>query len=298
VIGRPRDASDPVAWFNYVGPRFFETMGINVDGRDIRVDDDERAPAVAVISRSLARRYFPGVSPVGRRIRFDSSAGPAAGGPVDVEIVGVAADVKYTGLRTEPTEMIYLPFFQGHGSEGAGLIFIALRAARTADETAAALRRDLRANAPDLLIAELATLNERRDGALARERVVAALSMWFAGLALLLGCVGLYGTLSYAVTRRTSELGVRVALGAEWPRLVMAVLGESLRPVLVGAVVGLPLAFTAGRISENLLFSIRGGDPRSYVIAIAALLLSGAAAAAVPARRATRIDPIVALRAE
>ena len=298
VIGRPREASDPVAWFNYVGPRFFETMGISVDGRDIRVDDDERAPAVAVISRSLARRYFPGVSPMGRRIRFDSGAGPVPGEPVDVEIVGVAADVKYTGLRTEATAMIYLPFFQGHGSEGVGLITIALRASRKAEETAAALRRDLHANAPDLLIADLATLNERRDGVLARERVVAALSMWFAGLALLLGCVGLYGTLSYAVTRRTSELGVRVALGAEWPRLVIAVLGESLRPVLLGVLVGLPFAFAAGRISESLLFNIRGSDPRTYLVAITALLLSGAAAAAIPARRATRIDPIVALRAD
>jgi predicted permease len=298
VIGRQREPSDDVVWFNYVGPRFFETMGIAVDGRDIRVDDEERAPAVAVISRSLARRYFPGVSAVGRRIRFDSASGPTPGVPVDVEVVGVAADVAYTGLRTSPTEMIYLPFFQGRGAEGVGLVTIALRAARSAEDTAAALRRDLRANAPDLLIADLATLNERRDAMLARERVVAALSMWFAGLAPLPGCVGLYGTVSYAVTRRTSELGLRVALGAEWPRLVRAVLGESLRPVLVGVTTGLPLAFAAGRVSESLLFGIRGSEPSTYLVAIAALLLSGAAAAAIPARRATRIDPIVALRVE
>jgi ABC-type lipoprotein release transport system permease subunit len=235
---------------------------------------------------------------MGRRIRFDSSSGSATGVPVDVEIVGVAADVKYSGLRTQPTEMIYLPFFQGLGAEGVGLINIGMRAATTADDTAAALRRDLRANAPDLLIADLATLNERRDAMLARERVVAALSMWFAGLALLLGCVGLYGTLSYAVTRRTSELGLRVALGAEWPRLVRAVLGESLRPVLLGIAAGLPLAFAAGRVSESLLFGIRLSDPSIYLVAMSALLLSGAAAAAIPARRATRIDPILALRTE
>ena len=289
VPGRVPEANEPVVWFNFVGPRFFETMGIPVEGRDIRVDDDERAAAVAVISRSLARRYFPGVDPIGRRIRTQD---------VEVEVVGVSSDVAYTTLREPPTEMIYLPYRQGRAAQGVGLLTIAIRAAADADETAAALRREVRALAPDLLIANLTTLEEKRDSSLARERVVATISMWFGGLALLLGCVGLYGTLSYAVTRRTSELGVRVALGADATRLVTMVLGESLRPVLIGITIGLPLAFAAGRLSERLLFGVRGTDPLSYAMAILALLLAAAAAALVPARRAARVDPIVSLRAE
>ena len=289
VPGRVPEANEPVVWFNFVGPRFFETMGIPVEGRDFRAADDDRAPAVAVISRSLARRYFPGVNPIGRRVRTQD---------VEVEIVGVSSDVAYTTLREPPTEMIYLPYRQGRSAQGVGALTIAIRAAADAQETAAALRREVRSLAPDLLIANLTTLEERRDSSLARERVVATISMWFGGLALLLGCVGLYGTMSYAVTRRTSELGVRVALGADATRLVGMVLGESLRPVLIGIAVGLPLAFAAGRVSERLLFGVRGTDPPSYAMAIVALLLAAVAAALVPARRAALVDPIVSLRAE
>ena len=289
VPGRVPEANEPVVWFNFVGPRFFETMSIPVEGRDIRMEDDDRAPAVAVISRSLARRYFPGLDPIGRRIRTQD---------VEVEIVGVSGDVAYTTLREPPTEMIYLPYRQGRAAQGVGMLTIAIRAAADAAETAAALRREVRSLAPDLLIANLTTLEEKRDSSLARERVVATISMWFGALALLLGCVGLYGTLSYAVTRRTSELGVRVALGADATRLVMMVLGESLRPVLIGIAVGLPLAFAAGRLSERLLFGVRGTDPLSFAMAILTLLLAAAAAALVPARRAARVDPIVSLRAE
>ena len=287
VPGRVPEANEPVVWFNFVGPRFFETLSIPVEGRDFRADDDDRAPAVAVISRSLARRYFPGVDPLGRRIRTQD---------VEVEVVGVSSDVAYTTVREPPTEMIYLPYRQGRA--GVGALTIVIRAAAGANETAAALRREVRSLAPDLLIANLTSLEEKRDSSLARERVVATISMWFGGLALLLGCVGLYGTMSYAVTRRTSELGVRVALGADPTRLVGMVLGESLRPVLIGIAVGLPLAFAAGRVSERLLFGVRGTDPLSYAMAILALLLAAVAAALLPARRAALVDPIVSLRAE
>ncbi|HET9362477.1 MAG TPA: ABC transporter permease, partial [Vicinamibacterales bacterium] len=233
VPGRPPDGNEAAVWFNFVGPRFFETMGIPLEGRGFRGDDVESAPAVAVISQGLARRYFPGVNAIGKRVRTND---------VEVEVVGVAPDVPYTSLRAVPTEMIYLPFFQGRVAKNVGIITMAVRAAGRADQTAAALRREVPAVSSDLLISSLVTLDERRDASLARERVVATLSMWFGLLALLLGCVGLYGTLSYAVTRRTSELGVRVALGADRPRLVGMVLAESLRPVLVGITLGLPLA--------------------------------------------------------
>jgi predicted permease len=289
VPGRAREANEPVVWFNFVGPRFLATMGIAVDGRDIRADDKEGSPSVAVISRSLANHYFPGESALGKHIRTQQE---------DVEIVGVAADVKYTTLRDAPTEMIYLPFVQTRGSSGVGLVTLALRATGRASETEAALQEQMRLIAPDLLIARLSTLDERRDGTLARERIVAVLSICFGTLALLLGSIGLYGTLSYAVTRRTGEIGVRMALGAEWSRLVKMVVGESIRPVIVGIVLGLPLAFGAARFSERLLFGVRAGDPVTFVLTAAILLGSACCAAILPARRAASVDPAIALRTE
>jgi predicted permease len=289
VPGRAREANEPVVWFNFVGPRFLETMGVAVEGRDIRADDTAGRPAIAVISRSLAQHYFPGEVAIGKHIRA---------GKEDVEIVGVAADVTYTTLRDVPTEMIYLPYVQSRIAAGVGGITIALRAAVSANDTRAALREQMHSIAPDLLIARLSTLDERRDGTLARERIVAVLSICFGGLALLLGSIGLYGTLSYSVARRRAEIGVRVALGAERSRLMTMVVGESVRPVLVGVVLGLPLAFAAARVSERLLFGVRAGDPATFALTVAILLCAGCCAAILPARRAASVDPVIALRTE
>ena len=256
VPGRAREANEAVVFFNFVGPRFLETMGIAVEGRDIRADDKAGRPAIAVISRSLAQHYFPGERAVGKHLRT---------GKEDVEIVGIAADVKYTTLRDVPTEVIYLPYVQSPSAAGVGGITIALRAAVSANETQAALREQMRSIAPDLLIARLSTLDERRDGTLARERIVAVLSICFGALALMLGSIGLYGTLSYSVARRRGEIGVRMALGAERSRLMAMVVGESVRPVLVGVALGVPIAFGAARVSERLLFGVRAGDPATFM---------------------------------
>jgi predicted permease len=289
VPGRVREANEPGVSFNFVGPRFLETMGIAVEGRDIRADDTAASPSVAVISRSLARHYFPGESAIGKHIRTEQE---------EVEVVGVAADVKYATLRDAPTEMIYLPFVQARGASGVGLITIALRAVAGARETETALKDQMRLIAPDLLVARLSTLDERRDGTLARERIVSVLSICFGTLALLLGSIGLYGTLSYAVARRTGEIGVRMALGAQRPRLMTMVVGESVRPVIVGVVLGLPLAFGAARVSERLLFGVRAGDPITFALTAAVLLCSACCAGILPAQRAASVDPVIALRTE
>jgi predicted permease len=287
VPGRPPADDGTRVYQNFVGPRFFETMGIALRGRDVRVDDDERAPLVAVVSEEVARKYFPDESAVGKRVRT---------GQEEFEIVAVAADVRSQGMRAAPTPMIYFPYFQ-HPSAVGGLV-LALRTAADGEGSLAALGRDVRTMSRDVVIADVRTLAARVDASLVRERVVAILSSVFGALALLLGCIGLYGTLAYAVVRRTAEFGVRMALGATARTLVRMVIGESLRPVVVGIVVGLPLALAAGRLSENLLFGISGTDPASYAIATTALLIAAVCAAFLPARRAASITPIVALRNE
>jgi len=289
VPGSPSGGADTTAWFNFVGPHFFETMGIAVEGRDFSVQDDEGARAIAVISRSVADKYFPGVNAIGRRIRDEAT---------EFEVVGIAADVKYNNLRGRPAEMVYLPYFQGRAASGVAGVFIAVRVAGNVNQTAAALRREVRSRAPDLVIARLQTLEERVDAGLVREQVVATISTWFATLALLLGCVGLYGTLAYAVIRRTVEFGIRMALGADATRLIGSVIAESLRPVIVGLFLGVPLAFAAGTWSESQLFGVTGHDPRTYIFAIAALIVAAVCAAWLPARRAAVVDPVVALRSE
>jgi ABC-type antimicrobial peptide transport system permease subunit len=148
------------------------------------------------------------------------------------------------------------------------------------------------------VIARLTTLDDVMKGTLARERIVATLSVVFGAVALLLGCIGVYGTLAYAVARRTSELGVRIALGARSSRLVAMVLGESLCPVTIGIALGLPLAFAVGRLSASLLFGVTGRDPTTYILATTMLVLSAVCAAWLPARRAALVNPIVALRSE
>ena len=289
VPGRSSRQDDGSVWFNFVGPRFFETMGIPVEGRDFRIQDNERAPAIAVISRSVAEKYFPGINAIGRRIRDEGT---------EFEVVGVAADVRYTSLRDRPSEMVYLPYFQGRAASGVAGVVVAIRAGINVNQTVAALRREVQAQSPDLVIARLQTLDERVGAVLVREQVVATLSTWFAAVALLLGCVGLYGTLAYAVVRRTVEFGIRTALGADATRLINGVIGESLRPVVVGLVLGLPLAFAAATLSESQLFGVSGRDPRVYAFAITALIVAAVCAAWIPARRAAVVDPVVALRAE
>jgi ABC-type antimicrobial peptide transport system permease subunit len=156
----------------------------------------------------------------------------------------------------------------------------------------------VRAHSRDLVIALVQTLEERMDAALVRERAVATLSMWFATLALLLGCVGLYGTLAYAVVRRIVEFGIRLALGADTRRLTSTVIAESLRPVVIGLLIGVPLALAVCTLSEGLLFGVTGGDVVTYAFAITALIAAAVGAVWFPARRAAVVDPIVALRCE
>jgi len=298
IPGEPRVDEGPSVYLNCIGPRFFETMGIPLEGREFRFEDDGRAPAVAVISQGAARAYFPGTNPIGRRIRVgDRRLTDAIGAStIEFEIVGVASDVRYEGMRGAPPLMLYMPYLQN--TRAVGGLMVALRVRQNLETSIAALRREMPDMARDLVLARVWTFDERRDAQLVKERVTAILATVFGGLALLLGCVGLYGTLAYAVVRRTAEFGVRTALGARAATLVRMVCGESLRPVIAGIVGGLPLAVAAARISEHLLFGITITDVTTYVIAVTMLLLAATMASLLPARRAATVDPIVALRSE
>jgi len=285
--GRASQIDDLQSYFNFVGPQFFETMGIRlVEGRDFRAEDDERAPPVAVVNHSFARRYFPGRSALGERVQV---------GKALVEIVGVAKDVRYRSIRDEAADVVYRPYLQQ--PDGYGLTF-AIRADMPASTLGDLVRRAVRDGAPGLPVAELTTLDAQYDASLATERLMATLSGFFGAMALLLVGMGVYGTLSYGVSQRTRELGVRLALGAQRHDITHLILGGALSPVLVGVLVGVPLSLMASRVAHATLFGVTSSDPATYAACSAVLLAVAAAAALVPAYRAARIDPIAALRQE
>ncbi len=285
--GRPRLPDDPAVYFNFVGPRFFETMGIPlVSGRDFRTDDDRRS-STAVISESVARRYLSNRTPLGEHLLI---------GDARVEIVGVVKDVRYRSIRDETQETVYRPYLQQPRS-WEQLTFV-LRTDTDPTALTDIVRREVRALAPTVPLYSVSTLGAQFDASITTERLLASLSGFFGGMAVLLMAIGVYGTLTYAVSHRTRELGVRLALGAERRDIARLLLGGALVPVCVGLLVGLPLAFAASRVTQSALFGIASSDPVAY--SAGAVLLVGVAATAawIPAQRAARTDPMTTLRHE
>jgi ABC-type antimicrobial peptide transport system permease subunit len=192
--------------------------------------------------------------------------------------------------------MIYLPLLQS--LDRLGRLTLAVRAAGRPTELANAIRNEVQAAGSDILVANVATLNEQVDQSLLQERLVATLSLYFGLLALLLACIGLYGVMSYDVARRTHEIGIRMALGASAQRVVRLVLSEALLWVALGVVIGLGIALATTRWAESLLYGLKPNDPLTIGLAALVLLAVGAVAGYLPARRAARVDPLVALRHE
>ena len=274
---------------NWVTPGYFATAGIPLlAGREFDRGDSARGARVAIVTESIARRFFPSQNPVGRHLGYDK---------LDTEVVGVVRDARSTSVRDEPTPMIYFPITQPP-------VFrpfpanLDVRVDGDAAQFVLPLRDTLRGAEPALIVDSVTPMSARFERDLARERLVAYLSSAFGLLALLLASLGLYGVLSYIVARRTREIGVRMALGARWTEVTGLVVRQALGVVGIGAAAGVVLAAGAGRLLSALLFGVSVADPTAYALAAAVILAVSVAAAYAPARRAALIDPVLALRSE
>jgi predicted permease len=273
-----------------VGPRYFATMGIPlVAGREFTERDVQGSPRVAIVNETLARYFFGGGNAVGRRF------GIGGGSPTDIEIVGVVRDVRAGQLRDEPLRFVYLPYRQ---NPDVTQLTVLLRIAPGSTTTVAAVRQAAQRIDPNIPIFDLKTMSAQVDESLFVERMVAALSVAFGVLATMLAAIGLYGVLTYAVARRTREIGIRMALGAERGRVLWLVLKEVAVMGLAGVGAGLLAAIYASRQIQAQLFGLSPTDPATLAAAAGLLMGIAIVAGLVPARRATTIDPLIALRSE
>jgi putative ABC transport system permease protein len=274
--------------FNVITPNYFQTLGTSlVRGREFTPQDVADAPRVVIVNEATARRYWPGEDAVGKRLKY---------GNVDqfAEVVGVVSNTRDQGLTADPRPAIYAPLLQQYAPD----MTLHVRTSMEAPTLLAAIRREAQALDATLPVYNMKTLAEQKDGSLYRERMAGALLTLFGLLALLMAIIGLYGVLAYAVAQRTREMGIRMALGACPRALFKLVVGQGMVIVLIGLVIGVGVAFALTRLIEKLLFGVSATDPLTF--AVIPLLLAGVALIAcwIPARRAMRVDPLVALRSE
>jgi predicted permease len=272
---------------DFVGTEFFTTISMPiVRGREFTDRDDARAPQVAIVNEAFVRHYFPGQDPIGKRYGYSDDQ-------LNIEIVGVVADARILGLRQQTMPTAYLPIRQ-HADEYVYNAYV--RAVGSVDPLRASLRAAVLAAEPRMAVREVVSLGELTERGLVRERMVSSLVGTFSLLAVAVACLGLYGTVSYSVTRRTNEIGVRLALGATPFQVRWLVLRESALLAVAGCVVGLAVAWPLLRYVQSMLYGLSPRDPATLIGATAALLLVSLVAAVAPAWRASRIDPLTALR--
>ncbi|MGH7618224.1 MAG: ADOP family duplicated permease, partial [Gemmatimonadaceae bacterium] len=286
----PRADEDMETETNAVTPQFFAAIGIPVrEGRAFTASDGTNAAAVAIVNRAFVNQYLAHRSPLGATIRLGGADAR------QVAIVGVAGDARFYDLRAPAPPMVYMPLTQAGHQEVTTLV---LRTSGDPNAVGAALRAGIMAAAPGIQIRSVETMENAMSQSLARERLTAALASVFGALALTLALIGLYGIVSYNVARRTSEIGIRMALGARRSSVAWDVFRQSLSLVAAGVVIGLPLVFAAGRAIASQLWGVGSHDPLLLIGSVVLLAAAAGAASVLPAVRAASMDPLIALRAD
>jgi putative ABC transport system permease protein len=290
----PGDASPRLDW-QVVTPGWLEAMDIHiVRGRSIGPGDDHRAPGAVVLSEAAARRHWGPVDPIGQRFRLGAGAAPGW-----VTVVGIARDIRHGGLAAEPEAIMYLPHAQfSFWNDGPAVTAMTL-VLHTAGEPMSlltALRDIVRRIDPAVPLGAAQTMEQVRNRAVAEPRFAAGVLAAFAALALLVAVVGVYGLVAYTVSRRTREIAVRMAMGAPARAVVRQITLQGLAPVLAGALIGTAAALLLSRLVRHMLHGVGSTDPLSYAAALLLLLCAAAAACVLPARRASRVPPLEALR--
>jgi putative ABC transport system permease protein len=286
-------SEQPAIQVNVVGLDFFKTLRVPLlRGRDFTERDDINAPPVAIVTQSFVNKYFRGENPIGKRIKADGSVDP--GEPPIREIVGVVGDLHLTTLREVAQPQIYIP----HQQFATSTVSLFVRSSVNPSSLASSLRNAVAELDKDVPLYRPRLLSEYVSSSIAQPRFNAILVALFAGIALLLAAAGIFGVMSYAVTQRTHEIGIRLALGAQRGDVLRLIFGEGMRLVALGAVVGIALVFAVGRLLSNLLYGIGASDPVTILSVTILLGFVAFIACWWPARRASVVDPVVALRSE
>jgi putative ABC transport system permease protein len=287
---RPMQAAEETS----ISPDYFKTLGVPLVQGRFFTDNDNCAAHVIIINQELARRYFPGQNPLGKRLQtgdFDPKA------PWET-IIGVVGDVKYSGLDSPPAPQLYVPFNDAGWLDMASSMYVVIRTAGDPNSLVPAVRQALGGVDPDIPMANIATMDQLLGESVAPQRFRTWLLGGFAWLALLLAGVGVYAVISYSVTQRTGEFGVRIALGAQGHDVLRLVLGQAASLAGIGLLIGIVGALALTRTMSSLLFAVSASDPISFVIACAILVTVALLASFIPARRATKVNPVIALRYE
>jgi len=303
VEGRPYDSRDNASW-NRVSANYFDVVGTRVvRGRAIGLQDSPDSTRVAVVNEAFVHKFLAGVDPIGKHMGSGDATHVG-----DFEIVGVVEDAKYTSARELANPMFFLPYLQMVDYQAAEDRSIQLRSSYfgaievhysgAQGEVEQAVRRSLADIDPNMLVLRVLTFEQQVSGNFALERTIARLTVLFGGLALLLSGIGLYGLMAHRVTQRTSEIGLRIALGASRGQMLWMILREVLLLLLAGVAVGIPAALLATRATASLLYGLAPGDPLVLACAVAVLSVAALLAGFLPARRASRVDPMTALRYE
>ncbi len=288
----PKPGELPHSRMDQVGPDYFSVVGMPIlSGRGITAQDSGNGPRVAVINQAFAKQFFPNTNPIGKRV-----TDTYPGNPASAEIVGVVADAKYNSLREETPTRLYNPIFNPFWPEHSA--YFEIRTSADPATVSSALRavvHDTNSAIPEI---EIHTMSGLVDDSLQTDHFVAQLSTAFGLLAIILASVGLYGIMAFTVARRTRDIGIRMALGAGRSKIVRQVLSETLVLMLIGIAVGVPVALAGTRLIKSMLFGLGAVDPVAIIAACSILAVIAGLAGYIPARRASQVDPMVALRYE